>query len=163
MGGPIPPAEYDGERLDTDEKLEAAGWAAGLDVWSVLDKVLGEAVRNGTVANAQLWSLREAVRAEHLAELGATNTTSGGVELTDELMERLAAEAERGYDVSRLRPIVPRADRQVACGLCARSVGITDGRLDPHERPLGGYCLGSNTKKCGDPDNCTCSHGCDIP
>lgn len=30
--------------------------------------------------------------------------TSGGVELTDELIERLADEAERGYDVDRLRP-----------------------------------------------------------
>lgn len=143
MGGPIPPAEYDGKRLDTDEKLEAAGWAAGLDVWSVLDKVLGEAVRNGTVANAQLWSLREAVRAEHLAELRA-NAQLWSLRATTDVGE-------------------PRADRQVTCGLCARSVGITDGRLDPHERPLGGYCLGSNTKKCGDPDNCTCSHGCDIP
>jgi hypothetical protein len=30
--------------------------------------------------------------------------TSGGVELTDELIERLAGEAEEGYDVERLRP-----------------------------------------------------------
>lgn len=30
--------------------------------------------------------------------------TSGGVELTDELVERLAKEAEHGYDVERLRP-----------------------------------------------------------
>lgn len=29
---------------------------------------------------------------------------SGGVELTDELIERLAAEAERGYDLEQLRP-----------------------------------------------------------
>ena len=30
--------------------------------------------------------------------------TSGGVELTDELIERLAREAEEGYDVGQLRP-----------------------------------------------------------
>ncbi len=30
--------------------------------------------------------------------------TSGGVELTEELIERLAGEAEEGYDVERLRP-----------------------------------------------------------
>lgn len=30
--------------------------------------------------------------------------TSGGVELTDDLIDRLAAEAEAGYDVERLRP-----------------------------------------------------------
>lgn len=31
--------------------------------------------------------------------------TSGEIPLTDELIERLAAEAERGYDLSQLRPI----------------------------------------------------------
>jgi hypothetical protein len=30
--------------------------------------------------------------------------SSGGVELTDELIERIAGEAEEGYDVERLRP-----------------------------------------------------------
>jgi hypothetical protein len=66
---PIPPADYDGEHLDTDEKLRAEGWTAGLDVWAVLDKVLGDALGDSAVANAQLWSLREAVRAEQRAEL----------------------------------------------------------------------------------------------
>src|SRR5690348_5814898 len=37
----------------------------------------------------------------HSGEKG--RSTSGGIELTDELIERLAAEAERGYDVKRLR------------------------------------------------------------
>jgi hypothetical protein len=69
-GGPIYPDAYDGEHLNTDEKLRAAGWAAGLDVWSVLDKTHGDALSDGTVANAQLWSLREAVRAELMAEVG---------------------------------------------------------------------------------------------
>lgn len=32
-GAPIPPAEYGGEHLDTDVKLRAEGWAAGLGVW----------------------------------------------------------------------------------------------------------------------------------
>lgn len=36
------------------------------------------------------------------AETG--ETTSGGVLVTDELVEELAAEAEAGYDVERLRP-----------------------------------------------------------
>lgn len=34
--------------------------------------------------------------------------TSGGVELTDELIARLAGEAEEGYDVRRLRPLSRR-------------------------------------------------------
>ena len=33
--------------------------------------------------------------------------TSGGVEITDELIEKWAAEAEVGYDVSRLTPRPP--------------------------------------------------------
>lgn len=31
--------------------------------------------------------------------------TSGGVPVTDSLIEELAAEAERGYDLSQLRPV----------------------------------------------------------
>jgi hypothetical protein len=69
MNGPIRPDDYDGEHLNTDEKLEEEGWAAGLNVWGVLDKVLGDALSDDTVANAQLWSLRQAVRAELLKEL----------------------------------------------------------------------------------------------
>jgi len=30
--------------------------------------------------------------------------TSGGVELTDELLDKMVAEAEAGYDLDRLRP-----------------------------------------------------------
>ena len=33
-----------------------------------------------------------------------TYGTSGGIELTDELIEKLAKEAEEGIDLSRLRP-----------------------------------------------------------
>lgn len=31
-------------------------------------------------------------------------TTTSGVEITDELVERYVAEAERGYDLEKLRP-----------------------------------------------------------
>jgi CRISPR-associated endonuclease/helicase Cas3 len=48
--------------------------------------------------------------------------TSGGVELTDELIERLAAEAEEGYDVEELRP-APRQGRPPM------------GAEDVHDRP----------------------------
>lgn len=72
-GAPIPPAEYDGEHLDTDAKLEAAGWAAGLAVWEQVGKAyewyLADNEEGYALGNAQLWSLREAIRAEHLAEL----------------------------------------------------------------------------------------------
>ena len=69
-GAPIPPAEYDGEHLDTDEKLEAEGWAAGLDVWEQVGKGYCEHyLGDDTLGNAQLWSLRQAIRAEYLAEL----------------------------------------------------------------------------------------------
>lgn len=68
-GAPIPPEEYDGEHLNTDEKLEAEGWAAGLDVWEQVGKAYGNYLGDDTLANAQLWSLREAIRSELMAEL----------------------------------------------------------------------------------------------
>jgi hypothetical protein len=74
-GAPIPPDEYDGEHLNTDEKLEAEGYAAGLDVWEQVGKAyewyLNQGDEDDTLGNAQLWSLREAIRAEHLEELRA--------------------------------------------------------------------------------------------
>jgi len=70
MPGPINPDEYDGEHLNSDAKLEAAGWAAGLDVWAPVEKAYVDYVGGDNVfANAQLWSLREAIRAEMRAEL----------------------------------------------------------------------------------------------
>jgi hypothetical protein len=69
MPGPVHPDEYDGEHLNTDEKLEAEGWAAGLDVWGQVEKAYGNYLGDGTLANAQLWSLREAIRAEGRAEV----------------------------------------------------------------------------------------------
>lgn len=69
MGAPIHPDEYESEHLNTDEKLEEAGWAAGLDVWGQVDKAYGNYLGDGTLSNAQLWSLRRAIRREFLAEL----------------------------------------------------------------------------------------------
>ncbi len=69
-GAPIPPDDYDGEHLNTDDKLEEAGWAAGLDVWEQVGKAYGNYLEDDTLANAQLWSLRKAIRAELLEELG---------------------------------------------------------------------------------------------
>jgi hypothetical protein len=65
---PIPPADYDGEHLNTDEKLEAAGWAAGLRVWEQVGKAYGNYLGDDILANAQLWSLRQAIREEYQAE-----------------------------------------------------------------------------------------------
>ncbi len=74
--GPIHPDEYDGEHLNTDDKLRAEGWAAGLAVWGQVEKAYGDYLGDDTLANAQLWSLREAVRAEYEAELRAAGRLS---------------------------------------------------------------------------------------
>ena len=69
-GAPVHPDEYDGKHLNTDEKLRDAGWAAGLDVWEQVGKGYGEwYVKDDTVGNAQLWSLRNAIRREMVEEL----------------------------------------------------------------------------------------------
>ena len=71
-GAPVPPAEYDGAHLDSDEKLSDEGHAAGLDVWEQVGKGYCEHyLKDDILGNAQLWSLREAIRAEYLAELEA--------------------------------------------------------------------------------------------
>lgn len=80
-GAPVPPVELwdaeDGEPLlDTDEKLEAAGWAAGLHVWEQMGKAYehylyyGGGDKPSGLDNAQMWSLRRAIRRELLEELG---------------------------------------------------------------------------------------------
>lgn len=71
---PRSPQEYGAGHPD-DAALEADGWAAGLDVWGPVEKAYSNFVGDMTLANSQLWSLREAIRAELLAELrtGATN------------------------------------------------------------------------------------------
>lgn len=71
MSGPQPPAEYGGD-YQTDEALQEDGYATGLDVWSCVDDAYSDFLGGDSeLANAQLWSLREAIRAEHLAELKA--------------------------------------------------------------------------------------------
>lgn len=54
--------------------------------------------------------------------------TSGGVELTEEVIEKLAAEAEAGYDVSQL---VPRRGRPP---IGSEAASIFQVRLDPELR-----------------------------
>lgn len=71
MAGPIHPDKLDGEHLNTDEKLQAAGWAAGLDVGGQVDKAYGNYLDDDYFANAQLWSLRQAVYAEGYARAKA--------------------------------------------------------------------------------------------
>lgn len=66
--GPMSPGEW-GEEFLTDGQLEEAGYATGLDVWGPVDKAYENFVQDGTLANSQLWSLREAIRAETAAEL----------------------------------------------------------------------------------------------
>jgi hypothetical protein len=69
-GAPVHPDDYDGEHLNTDDKLREAGYAAGLDVWEQVGKAYCEHyLGDDTLGNAQLWSLREAIRAEMLAEM----------------------------------------------------------------------------------------------
>lgn len=68
MAGPIDPREY-GEGYETDEALAADHWATGLDVWGPVSKAYENFAGDLARANAQLWSLREAVRAEYAAEL----------------------------------------------------------------------------------------------
>lgn len=68
MPGPMDPEEY-GETLSDDE-LEAAGYASGLDVWEPVIKAYEAVLNDPGLTNVQLWSLREAIRAELLDELG---------------------------------------------------------------------------------------------
>jgi hypothetical protein len=75
-GAPVHPDEYDGERLNTDEKLRDEAWAAGLRVWQQIGKAyewyLGQGEQRGDehpggLDNAQMWSLQQAIRAQALA------------------------------------------------------------------------------------------------
>lgn len=54
--------------------------------------------------------------------------TSGGVEVTDALIERLAAQAEQGYDLDK----VPRRRRCEAHARKGTGTGMCDRRLDRH-------------------------------
>ena len=67
---PEDPAVHGGGWLGGDAELEEAGYATGLDVWYCVDKAYTDFLGgDGELANAQLWSLRQAIRAEHLREL----------------------------------------------------------------------------------------------
>jgi hypothetical protein len=83
-GTPIHPDEYDGEHLNTDAKLEAEGWAAGLRVWEQVSKGYGNYLGDDTLGNAQLWSLRNAIRAECRAELLAELLAPAGLDSAEE-------------------------------------------------------------------------------
>jgi hypothetical protein len=67
MSAPVSPAEY-GSGYQNDAELEEAGYAAGLDAWGPVSKAYENFLGDGDLANSQLWSLREAIRAEVLAE-----------------------------------------------------------------------------------------------
>lgn len=54
-----------------DAELDADGWAVGLDVWEPVQKAYRNFVGDMTLANSQLWSLRQAIRAELLNEMHA--------------------------------------------------------------------------------------------
>jgi hypothetical protein len=54
----------------TDDELQAAGWAVGLQVWGPVTKAYGNFVGDMTLANSQLYSLAQAIRAQALAEAG---------------------------------------------------------------------------------------------
>jgi hypothetical protein len=64
---PSSPQDY-GEGPPDDAALEADDWAAGLAVWGPVTKAYENFVGDGALANSQLWSLREAIRREVLAE-----------------------------------------------------------------------------------------------
>jgi hypothetical protein len=66
---PISPQEYAaGDRgqetpVLTDANLAEGGWAYGLDAWEQIGKAYDNYLGNGALANAQMWSLQEAIKA----------------------------------------------------------------------------------------------------
>jgi len=79
--GPKSPAEY-GAGFD-DEQLEADGWAVGLGVWGPVEKAYANFVGGGELANSQLWSLRQAIRAELLEEIEQQDAARRDTKETD--------------------------------------------------------------------------------
>jgi hypothetical protein len=65
--GPLRPTGAGGKTLDTDAKLRERGFIAGLESWPRVQDAFSERVGNNAVANAQLWSLQQAIRAHALA------------------------------------------------------------------------------------------------
>jgi hypothetical protein len=64
------PRKPDGQWAAGDEALEQAGYAAGLDVWDQVAKAYENDLGDSGLANAQLWSLKQAVIAEYEASRG---------------------------------------------------------------------------------------------
>ena len=95
MAPPVSPREW-GEGPEDDAALEAGGWAAGLDVWEPVSKAYAQFVGDMTLANSQLWSLHEAVRAEVWREAIAALRS-------DELADRIA-EATAEHHIATGRP-----------------------------------------------------------
>lgn len=73
MAGPVNPADDDWAW--DEQRLAAEGYAIGLDVWGQVDKAYANYLGDGDMANAQLWSLREAIRAEQRAEIAQEGGT----------------------------------------------------------------------------------------
>ena len=80
--GPTDPAEYGHGAVWTEARLKLEDYATGLDVWGQVTKAYENYLGDGEMANAQLWSLRQAIRAQVIAEMGGTDP--------DDLPEHLA-------------------------------------------------------------------------
>jgi hypothetical protein len=66
---PDNPADYGDPRwVNGNRDLDEAGYAFGLDVWDQVSKAYVNYLGDGGLANAQLWSLREAIRAQAAGE-----------------------------------------------------------------------------------------------
>jgi hypothetical protein len=75
---PESPAEYGDEDWPSVEAVAADDYATGLDVWEPVTKAYRNFLGDSGLANAQLWSLREAIRAELLAESTQAPSGAGG-------------------------------------------------------------------------------------
>ncbi len=62
MSGPVSPEEY-GDGMD-EAQLADEGKAVGLGVWGPVKKAYQQFVGDATLANSQLWSLEQAIRAD---------------------------------------------------------------------------------------------------
>jgi hypothetical protein len=122
VSAPCSPQDY-GDGPADDAALEADGWAAGLAVWGSVTKAYANFTGDGALANSQLWSLREAVRREVLAEAGA-----GLTDRERQAVEECFAEVRAMWDLLLpvLQPLLAEARRQenwrIAKSVAARIV-----------------------------------------
>lgn len=110
MSAPVSPEEY-GSGLD-DEGLRAAGWSTGLDIWGLVSSAYGWMLLGGStpdhLRNSQLWSLRQAIRAEYRTELAQQDGSA-----------RPPGAAQDGPESSGGTSTHPRPDDTVlGCGEC---------------------------------------------